>query len=50
MVYIVYRAKKDEMNMADIRMEAEIIFEPHFPSPSMGHIVPRGIGYDFAYT
>lgn len=27
-----------------------LILTAHFPSPSMGHIVPRGRGYDFNYV
>ena len=27
-----------------------IILTAHFPSPSIGHIVPRGNGYDFVYV
>jgi glyoxylase-like metal-dependent hydrolase (beta-lactamase superfamily II) len=26
-----------------------LILTAHFPSPSIGHIIPRGNGYDFAY-
>ncbi len=27
-----------------------LVFTAHFPSPSIGHIVPRGNGYDFRYV
>ena len=30
--YIVQFRRKDDINMADIKMEAEIIFEPHVPN------------------
>ncbi len=26
-----------------------LVLTAHFPSPSIGHIVPRGNGYDFRY-
>ena len=27
-----------------------LVLTAHFPSPSVGHIVPRGNGYDFSYV
>jgi glyoxylase-like metal-dependent hydrolase (beta-lactamase superfamily II) len=27
-----------------------LVLTAHFPSPSIGHIVPRGNGYDFRYA
>jgi glyoxylase-like metal-dependent hydrolase (beta-lactamase superfamily II) len=27
-----------------------LILTAHFPSPSIGHVVPRGNGYDFKYV
>jgi hypothetical protein len=27
-----------------------LVLTAHFPSPSIGHIVPRGKGYDFKYA
>ena len=27
-----------------------LVLTAHFPSPSVGHIVPRGNGYDFTYA
>jgi glyoxylase-like metal-dependent hydrolase (beta-lactamase superfamily II) len=38
-------------NFLDAHCESDsLVLTAHFPSPSIGHIVPRGNGYDFRYV
>jgi glyoxylase-like metal-dependent hydrolase (beta-lactamase superfamily II) len=48
--YDVAASTKTRKTFLDTHCESDtLILTAHFPSPSIGHIIPRRSGYDFAY-